>query len=151
MPQIEGPGEHVDAVNALRAGAGQGLSLGTVTTLGAFTSFITLPPSESYPQGRLSTLEVEELKALGVTYASVEVYIQEGPHFPISKMMWAANQRGFDHFEPLIGVYWETPIRGTYEPPEDPVSLTNAGRQLGFYMAEGFIPLNWQEVGALGT
>lgn len=150
MPQIEGPGEHVDAVNSLKAGAGQGLSLGTVTTLGAFTSFITLPPSQSYPNGRLSTVEVEELKALGVTYASVEVYIQEGPHFPISTMMWSANQRGLDWYDPLIGLYWETSINA-YRPSIDPNSLDARGKQLGFYMAEGFIPLNWQEVAALGT
>jgi hypothetical protein len=150
MPQIEGPGEHVDAVAALEAGAGQGLSRGTVTTLGAFTSFIWLPPSQSYPEGRISTKEVEELKKLGVNYGSVEVYKQEGPHFPISTMMWSAKQRGLDYFDPLLGLYWETSIK-VYEPPEDPMSLKNAGRQLGFYMAEGFIPLNWQEVASLGT
>ena len=94
MPQIEGPGEHVDAMNALRSGAGAGLSLGTVTTLGAFTDFTRLPPTQSHPEGKLTTVQVEELKAVGVNYGSVEVYVQEGPHFPISNMMWAADQRG---------------------------------------------------------
>jgi hypothetical protein len=150
MPQIEGPGEHVDAVNSLRSGAGQGLSLGTVTTLGAFTSFIRLPPTKTHPEGRLTTVEVEELKGLGVNYGSVEVYVQEGPHFPISNMMWAANQRGLDWFDPLIGLYWETSL-DAYRPSTDPGSLDARGKQLGFYMAEGFTPLNWQHVGAVGA
>jgi hypothetical protein len=150
MPQIEGPGEHVDAMASLRSGAGAGLSLGTVTTLGAFTTFTRLPPTQKHPEGKLTTVEVEELRSVGVNYGSVEVYKQEGPHFPINKMMWSADQRGLQWFDPLIGLYWETSIN-VYRPPEDPGSLDAQGRQLGFYMAEGFIPLNWTEIAALGT
>ena len=150
MPQTEGPGEHVDAMASLRSGAGAGLSIGTVTTLGAFTSFIRKPPTQNHPEGKLTTVEVEELKSVGCNYAHVEVYKQEGPHFPISTMMWAADQRGLEWFHPVLGLYWETSIN-VYRPPEDPTSLDSFGRQLGFYMAEGFIPLNWQEVAALGT
>ena len=117
MPQIEGPGEHVDAMNVLRSGAGAGLS-GTVTTLGAFTDFTRLPPTQSHPEGKLTTIQVEELKAVGVNYGSVEVYVQEGPHFPISNMMWAADQRGLQWAEPLVGLYWETSLNA-YRPPQD--------------------------------
>jgi len=150
MPQTEGPGELVDALQVLRSGAGRGLSLGTVTTLGAFTSFMRLPPTEHHPEGKLTTVEVEELRALGLNYGSVEVYVQEGPHFPISTMMWAADQRGLQWFEPVIGLYWETSLNA-YRPASDPESLDNCGRQLGFYMAEGFTPTNWVEVAKLGT
>ncbi|HSE43744.1 MAG TPA: hypothetical protein VLA89_00290 [Gemmatimonadales bacterium] len=150
MPQIEGPGEHVDAMTQLRAGTGRGLSLGTVTTLGAFTTFIRLPPTQSHPEGKLTTVEVEELRAVGVTYGSVEVYVQEGPHFPISRMMWSADQRGLQWFEPLIGLYHETSL-DAYRPSTDPNSLDACGKQLGFYMAEGFIPQNWTEIAELGT
>ena len=149
MPQIEGPGEHTDAMEQLRAGVGKGLSLGTVTTLGAFTSFTRLPPTQSHPEGKLTTLEVEELKGVGVNYGSVEVYVQEGPHFPISNMMWSADQRGLEWAEPLIGLYHETSLNA-YRPSQDPNSLDNAGTQLGFYMAEGFIPQNWVEIAAIG-
>ena len=45
MPQIEGPGEYDDAVAQLAAGTGAGLSLSTITTLGAMTDFIWLPPT----------------------------------------------------------------------------------------------------------
>lgn len=149
-PQTEGPGEHVDAMASLRSGAGEGLSLGVVTTLGAYTTFIRKPPTQNHPEGKLTTVECEELKSVGVNYAHVEVYKQEGPHFPISNMMWAADQRGFEWFDPLLGLYWETSI-DVYRPASDPFSLDQRGRQLGFYMAEGFTPQNWLEVAALGT
>lgn len=150
MPQIEGPGEHADAMINLRAGVGKGLSLGTVTTLGAFTDFIRLPPTTSHPEGKLTTVQVEELRAVGVNFGSVEVYVQEGPHFPISSMMWAADQRGLQWFEPVLGLYWETSLNA-YRPTSDPNSLDACGKQLGFYMAEGFIPQNWDEITALGS
>ena len=63
MPQIEGPGEYDDAIAQLAAGTGAGLSLSTITTLGAMIDFIWLPPSTTWPQGRISTVQCERLKA----------------------------------------------------------------------------------------
>lgn len=64
--------------------------------------------------------------------------------------MFAAQQKGFDYFNPVIGLYREVLI-AAYRPPQDPNTLDNYGRQIGVYLSEGMTPANWVELGALGT
>lgn len=151
MPQIEGPGEYDDAIAQLEAGTGTGLSLSTITTLGAMVDFIWLPPTTKYPNGKISTVQCERLKELGMTHAWVECYIQDGgAHFPISTMMWSADQRGFPWFNPVIGLYHETQV-SAYRPLSDPNTLDSYGKQVGAYLSEGMIPQNWVDFAELGT
>ena len=128
---------------------GAGLSLTTISTLGEMVDFVWLPPTQSYPAGKVSTVQCERLKQLGVTHGLIETYIQDGgAHFPISTMMWAADQRGFPWCNPTLGLYHEASVND-YRPAADPSSLDSYGRQVGVYLAEGMTPQNWQELRAL--
>ena len=73
-----------------------------------------------------------------------------GAHFPISTMMWSADQRGFPWFNPAIGLYHEASV-SDYRPLSDPNTLDSYGKQFGVYLSEGMIPQNWTEIAALGA
>lgn len=140
MPQIEGPYEAQRAIANIEAGYGQGISLAIVTTLSGLDNFIQLP------DGSMSTVEAEKLKAAGCTHGWVECYKQGGPsHFPISKMEWGLKQRGIPHFSPLIGLYWDVPV-SDYMP-----DLAPFGKQMGAYTAETMRPEDWIAFAQLGT
>lgn len=151
MPQIEGPGEQDDAVAQLAAGTGRGLSLSTITTLGAMVDFIRLAPTQQHPEGKLTTVQCVRLEQLGVTHGWIECYVQDGGnHFPISKMMWSADQRGFAWSNPVIGLYHEASVND-YRPLSDPNTLASYGKQVGSYLSEGMTPQNWIDFAQLGS
>lgn len=150
MPQVETPDEYSLAMANFQAGYGQGLSRSVFTTLYGFNTFVRRPPTDLYPQGELTTAEYEAMRPY-CTHALVECYIQDGgAHFPIINMMFAAGQRGFDYFNPAVGLYHETPL-SAYRPTTDPDTLDSYGKQVGVYLSEGMTPGNWLEVAALGT
>lgn len=132
--QVEGPYEYEAALNNLNTGVGHGLSLATVTTLAGFETF------QTRPDGSSTTVEVEEFIKVGCTRAWVECYKQGGSsHFPVSKMAWSAEHRGFPYFSPLIGLYWDVPV-SDYMP-----DLAAYGKQCGAYTAETMRPVDWYD------
>jgi len=149
-PQIEGPEEYRNALNNFQAGVGQGISRTTVTTLYGFNTFTRRPPTKLFPEGELTTAEYEAMREF-CTHGWIECYVQDGgAHFPINKMMFAAQQRGFDYYNPLIGLWNNTEIEA-YRPAVDPNTLNSYGKQVGAYLAEGMTPGNWVGFAALGT
>lgn len=150
MPQVETPDEYKRAIANFQAGIGQGMSRSVYTTLYGFNTFTRRPPNELYPQGQLTTVEYEEMRPY-CTHGLVECYIQDGgAHFPIIKMMFQAQQVGFDYVNPAIGLYHETPI-SAYRPSTDPETLNSYGKQIGVYLSEGMTPGNWIEFAAIGA
>lgn len=150
VPQVENPDEYSKAMVNLRAGVGVGISRSVITTLYGFNTYVRRPPTTLHPEGELTTEEYEAMRQY-VTHALVETYIQDGgAHFPIINMIFATIQHGFDYYNPVIGLWRETPI-SAYRPPQDPNTLDSFGRQIGVYLSEGMIPSNWVELGALGT
>lgn len=140
MPQVEGLYEYERARDNLVNGVGQGLDLAVVTTNSGFDTFFTRPDGSS------TTREAEIFIASGCTRAVVECYKQGGPsHFPISKMAWSANHRGFPYFTPLIGLYWDVDV-DEYQP-----DLAEYGKNVGAYTAETMRPIDWAKFSALGT
>lgn len=150
MPQVETPDEFAKAIANFEAGYGEGISRSVYTTLYGFNTFIRRPPTDLHPEGQLTTAEYERLRP-HCTHALVECYVQDGgAHFPIINMMFAAGQRGFDYFNPSIGLYHETPM-SAYRPAVDPNTLDSYGRRIGVYLSEGMTPSNWVELENLGT
>lgn len=149
-PQVEGPEEYSNALANFRAGVGAGLARSVVTTLYGFNTFTRRPPTDVHPEGEITTVEYEAMRPY-CTHAWVECYVQDGgAHYPISKMMFGAQQRGIDHYNPLLGL-WNNTDLGVYRPAADPSSLDSFGKQVGGYLAEGFTPQNWVDFGRLGT
>lgn len=149
-PQVETPEEYAKAMANFQASYGEGISRSVYTTLYGFNTFTRRAPTELYPQGQLTTVEYEAMRPY-CTHALVECYVQDGgAHYPIINMMFAAGQRGFDYFNPSIGLYHETPL-SIYRPATDPDTLDSYGREIGVYLSEGMTPGNWAELAALGT
>lgn len=149
-PQVETPEEFQKAIANFEAGVGAGLSRSVFTTLYGFNTWARREPNDQYPEGQLTTLEYERLRP-HCTHAMLECYVQDGgAHFPIINMVFAAIQKGFDYYNPVVGLWRETPL-GVYRPSQDPNTLDGFGRQIGVYLSEGMTPANWGELGALGT
>ncbi len=147
IAQIETPDEYQRALESFQAGAGAGVSRSLITTLYGLNTYTRREPTTQYPEGQITTVEYESLRPF-VTHAFIETYVQDGgAHFPISKMMWAANQRGIDHANPTPGLWRETSL-GVYGGAGE---LDAWGRQCGAYLSEGMTPGNWTELGRLGT
>lgn len=150
MPQVETPDEYRRALANFQAGYGQGISRSVFTTLYGFNNLTRRPPTQLHPEGELTTEEYEAMREY-CTHGLIECYIQDGgAHFPIKNMMFAAMQRGFDYYNPAIGLWNEASI-ASYRPPDDPNTLNSFGRQIGVYLSEGMTPVNWVELKALGT
>lgn len=151
MPQVETPDEYNAAIRNFEAGYGTGISRSVYTTLYGFNHYVHRTPTDlSPPEGELTTSEYERMRP-HCTHAMVECYIQDGgAHFPIINMIFATIQHGFDYYNPVIGLWRETPI-AAYRPPQDPNTLDSFGRQIGVYLSEGMTPGNWVELGAIGT
>lgn len=150
VPQVETPDQYQLLMNNMRAGVGRGLSLSCVSTLYGFNNFIRRAPTELHPEGELTTSEYEAMREY-ITHGMIECYVQEGgAHFPIVNMMFAAGQRGFDYFNPVIGMYHESSFN-QYRPSTDPNSLDSWGKQIGVYLSEGMTTANWVELANLGT
>lgn len=149
-PQVENPNEYQLAIANFEAGYGAGISRSVFTTLYGFNTWTRREPTDLHPEGELTTAEYELMRPY-CTHAMVETYIQDGgAHFPIINMIFATIQRGFDYYNPVLGLWRETSI-GAYRPPQDPNTLDSFGRQVGVYLSEGMTPGNWQELEALGT
>lgn len=150
VPQVETPDQYQALMVNMRAGVGASIPRSTVSTLYGFNTFTHRPPTEQYPEGQLTTTEYEEMRPF-ITHGLIECYVQEGgAHFPIINMMFAAGQRGFDYFNPTIGMYHESSFT-QYRPTNDPTTLDSYGKQIAVYLAEGMTTANWAELAALGT
>jgi hypothetical protein len=150
MPQVETPDEYNAAIRNFEAGYGAGISRSVYTTLFGFNTWTRRTPTDLHPDGELTTVEYERMRPY-CTHCFLETYIQDGgAHFPIINMVFAAIQRGFDYYNPSLGLYREASI-ADYRPSQDPHTLDSFGRQIGVYLSEGMTPANWVELRSLGT
>lgn len=136
IPQIEGIYQFDSAYANLKAGIGAGLSRSIVTTLAGLETFATRPDGTA--DGEPTTVEVEELVAIGVTHAWVECYTGDMRPLDVGEFMFAADRRGIYHANPLIGLARPDVYISTYQP-----DLNAYGRQMGVYLAEPMRPIDW--------
>jgi hypothetical protein len=139
--QTETPDEVARAIANLSAGVGRGLSLAMVTTYGGLVTFTSrnVGTPEEWP----TTVETEQLAALGVTHAQVECYLGDMTPFDVDQIMFTGTRwRGLYYSKPVIGLSRNT-VYGVSDYQPD---IAAYGRQFGVYIAEQMSEDHWRDV-----
>lgn len=140
--QTETPDEVVNALRNLTAGVGRGLSIAMVTTFGGLLTYTSR--NVGTPQENPTTVETEQLAALGCTHAQVECYMGDMTPMDVEQMMFTGwRHRGLYYSAPVMGLAGTHPV-SSYQPAIDAY-----GRRFGVYLAEPMRPVDWQDVKAL--
>ena len=140
--QTETPEEVRNALHNLGAGVGHGLSLAMITTFGGLVTYTSR--NVGTPQEHPTTVETEQLAALGCTHAQVECYLGDMSPMSVADMMFTGTRwRGLYYAKPVIGLSGIHPV-SAYQPAIDAY-----GRQFGVYLGEPMRTIDWQAVKAL--
>jgi hypothetical protein len=135
--QTETPEEVRNALHNLTAGVGSGLSLAMITTFGGLVTYTSR--NIGTPQEHPTTVETEQLAALGCTHAQVECYAGNMAPMSVEQMMFTAERwRGLYYSKPVMG------LNGTQNVSD--YAMSPYGRQFGVYLGEPMRAVDWQSV-----